>query len=68
MPIASLILALIQAAPGAISEITALYGTLKGVISNKDQASIDAALAAAQSSDAAATAAADAALEQAAQH
>ncbi len=66
--LAPLILSLIQAAPGAINEITALYGTLKGVISPKDQSAIDAALVAAQSSDAQATAAADAALAQAAQN
>lgn len=63
-----LILSLIQAAPGAITEITALYNAVKGVISNKDQATIDAALTAAQSSDAVATATADAALDVAAQN
>lgn len=60
--IAPLILSLIQAAPGAISEITALYSAVKGVISTKDQATIDSALAVAQSGDAQATATADAAL------
>lgn len=66
--LAPLILSLIQAAPGAISEITALYSAVKGVISTKDQATIDSALAAAQSSDATATAAADIALTAAAQN
>lgn len=64
--LAPLILSLIQAAPGAISEITALYGAVKGVISTKDQATIDSSLAAVQSGDAQATMTADAALEKAA--
>ena len=66
MPIAELILGLIQAAPGAISEITALYHAVKTDLSSSDQATIDAALVAAQQSDAAATARADAALAAAA--
>lgn len=61
-----LILQLIQVAPGAITEIQALYSAVKGVISTKDQATIDSALAAAQSGDAQATAAADSALTAAA--
>lgn len=66
--LAPLILSLIQAAPGAISEITALYSAVKGVISTKDQATIDSALATAQFSDATATATADIALAAAAQN
>lgn len=64
--IVSSILSLIQYAPAAISEITALYEAIKSDISETDQATIDAALAAAQQSDAAATAAADTALDNAA--
>ena len=60
------ILGLIQYAPQAISEITALYGAVKADLSETDQAKIDAALANAQAQDAAATAAADAALDAAA--
>ena len=60
--IATAILALIANAPQAISEVTSLYNAVKSDLSDTDQASIDAALAAAQSDDAAATAAADAAL------
>lgn len=65
--IAPLILSLLQAAPGAITEITALYTAIKGDLSTEDQATIDSALAAAQSGDAQATAAADVALDQSAQ-
>ena len=60
------ILSLIQYAPAAISEITTLYEAIKGDISATDQATIDAALAAAQQNDAEATLKADAALDQAA--
>lgn len=56
------LLSLIQYAPQAIGEITTLYNSLKGDLSATDQATIDAALLAAQSDDATATAAADAAL------
>lgn len=59
------ILGLIQYAPQAISEITALYNAVKSDLSATDQAQIDAALAGAQSQDAQATAAADAALSAA---
>lgn len=61
-PIVSSILALIQYAPAAISEITTLYNAVKADLSSDDQTTIDAALASAQSSDAAATETADAAL------
>lgn len=60
------ILALIQNAPTAITEITALYGAVKTSLSSDDQATIDAALASAQASDLAATNTADAALTAAA--
>lgn len=65
--IALSILSLLQYAPQAITEITAVYNAVKGDLSATDQATIDAALAAAQIGDAQATAAADAALSQAAQ-
>lgn len=64
--LAPLILTLIQAAPGAITEITALYTAVKGDLSTEDQATIDSALAAAQGGDAQATATADSALDEAA--
>lgn len=60
------ILALIQNAPAAINEISNLYAAVKGNMSASDQATIDAALAAAQRNDANATAQADAALDAAA--
>ncbi len=63
--IVSALLTMIQYAPGAISEITALYNVVKADISSDDQVSIDNALTAAQASDAAATAQADAALDAA---
>ena len=63
--IALSLLSLIQYAPGAIAEITALYNAVKGDLSATDQATIDAALTAAQTADAQATAAADIALDQA---
>lgn len=61
-PIVVSILSLIQYAPQAITEIMALYNTVKADISSDDQVTIDNALAAAQASDAAATKAADDAL------
>lgn len=64
--IALSILSLLQYAPSAIAEITAVYNAVKGDLSATDQATIDAALAAAKSADATSTAQADAALEQAA--
>jgi len=65
MGITEAILALIQFAPAAINEVTAVYNAIKGDLSTTDQAQIDAALANAQASDAAATAAADKALDDA---
>lgn len=65
MGIAEAILALIQFAPAAISEVTAVYNAVKGDLSATDQATIDQALANAQSADAAATKAADDALDAA---
>lgn len=65
MTAAQLIIALISALPQAIPEITNLYNAVKGTLSTNDQATIDAALAAAQTSDGQATAAADAALDAA---
>lgn len=59
------ILALLQYAPAAITEITAVYNAVKGDLSATDQATIDQALAEAQTADAAATAAADTALDDA---
>ena len=64
-PILSSILTLIQYAPAAITEITALYNSIKGDLSASDQTTIDEALAAAQAADAAATATADDALDTA---
>jgi hypothetical protein len=66
MPIATAILAIIQNAPFLINEAKTLYEAVKGDLSATDISNIDAALKAAQDSDAAATAAADAALDQAA--
>lgn len=65
--IVTAILGLIQYAPQAISEVTALYNAVKADISETDQATIDAALLAAQQGDATATAQADAALDAASQ-
>lgn len=64
--IALSILSLLQYAPQAISEITAVYNAVKGDLSATDIADIDAALAAAQQADLAATQKADDALEAAA--
>ncbi len=66
MGIAEAILALIQFAPAAISEITAVYNAVKGDLSQTDQIAIDNALTQAQAADAQATAKADSALDQAA--
>lgn len=66
MPIAEIILTLIQAAPKAINEVMALYSAVKTDLSETDQAKIDTALADAIAQDAAATAAADLALSEAA--
>ncbi len=67
MPTAVLsILSLLQYAPQAINEITALYNAIKGTFSDSDQATIDKALADAIASDAASTAKADVALDEAA--
>lgn len=66
-PIVTSILALISAAPAAISQIMTLYEAVKSDISSDDQATIDEALAAAQSSDASATVQADIALDAASQ-
>lgn len=59
------LLGLIQYAPQAITEITAVYNAVKGDLSATDQATIDSALAAAIANDAAATSAADQALSDA---
>lgn len=59
------LLGLIQYAPQAITEIQAVYAAIKGDLSATDQATIDAALAAAIASDAQATASADQALSDA---
>jgi hypothetical protein len=64
--IALSILSLLQYAPQAINEIMAVYAAVKGDLSATDQATIDAALLAAQNADTQATASADAALDTAA--
>lgn len=64
--IALSLLSLLQYAPQAIAEITAVYNAIKGDLSATDQATIDAALANAIAQDAQATAAADQALDAAA--
>lgn len=67
MPTAALsILSLLQYAPQAISEISALYNAIRHTFTDSDQADIDKALADAQAADAQATAAANAALDAAA--
>lgn len=63
--IALSLLSLLQYAPSAITEITAVYNAVKGDLSATDQATIDAALAAAIANDAQATAAANQALSDA---
>lgn len=64
--IALSLLSLLQYAPQAIAEITAVYNAVKGDLSATDQQTIDSALANAIAQDAAATNAADQALDQAA--
>lgn len=66
MPIATAILALLQYAPSAISEITTLYNAIKRDLSATEIDQIDAALKAAQDADWAATQKADSALSDAA--
>lgn len=63
--IALSLLSLLQYAPSALAEITAVYNAVKGDLSATDQATIDAALAAAIANDAQATAAAGQALSDA---
>lgn len=63
--IALSLLSLLQYAPSAITEITAVYNAVKGDLSATDQATIDAALAAAIANDMQATASADQALSDA---
>lgn len=65
MPIATALLALIQYAPSAISEVRAVYAAIKGDLSETDIAQIDAALKTAEDTDALATMAADVALDAA---
>lgn len=61
------ILGLLQYAPQAITEITAVYNAVKSDLSATDQAQIDSALAAAIQADKTATDAADTALTAASQ-
>lgn len=61
----ALILQLIAAFPQALTEITQLWAAIKGTFGATDQATIDKALADAQSGDAVSTAAADASLDAA---
>lgn len=63
--LAEALIAIIQYAPQAINEATALYHAVKADLSETDQAQIDSALLAAQDDDAEATKAADAALDEA---
>lgn len=63
--IALSLLSLLQYAPSAITEITAVYNAVKSDLSATDQATIDAALAASIANDAQATASADQALSDA---
>lgn len=63
--IALSLLSLLQYAPQAISEITAIYNAVKGDLSATDQATIDTALKAAQDADVIATTNADKALDDA---
>lgn len=64
-PIATAILAFIQAAPTLWNEGFTLYNAVKNDLSATDQDAVEAALESAQTSDAAATAAADQALDTA---
>lgn len=66
MGIAEALIAILASAPQLINEATVLYSAIKHGLSAEDQATIDAALAAAKLSDLAATARADDALEAAA--
>ncbi len=65
MGIAEALVAILANAPTLVNEATVLYNAVKGSLSSDDQATVDAALAAAIESDAAATAKADAALDAA---
>lgn len=65
MGIAEALVAILTNAPFLIKEATVLYNSVRGSLSSSDQATVDAALAAAQASDWAATAKADDALEAA---
>lgn len=67
MPPVAALLGLLAYAPQAITEITALYESLKHTFTPSDQATIDKALADARAADAEATAKADAALSEAAE-
>lgn len=66
MGIAEAIIAILTNAPALINEATVLYNAVKSSLSSDDQATVDAALAAAKASDWAATQRADEALEAAA--
>lgn len=66
MPPVSMLLGLLAYAPQAITQISELYKAIRGTFSPSDQATIDAALAAAIQADAASTAKAVAALDAAA--
>lgn len=57
--IAQALLSILAQAPAVASEVETIYGEIKSELSASSQSDIDAALAAAQKSDAAATAAAD---------
>ncbi len=65
MGIAEALVAILANAPALVNEATVLYNAVKGSLSSDDQATVDAALAAAIESDSAATAKADAALDAA---
>jgi hypothetical protein len=58
-PIVTLLLQLIPLVPTALTQVVALYDEIKATLSPSDQATIEAALAQAQTADAAATAQAD---------
>lgn len=60
------LISLLQYAPSAINEISALYAAIRDTFSPSDQETIDEALAAAIAADAAATKAAGEALDAAA--
>lgn len=66
MGIAEALIAILTNAPALINEATVLYNAVKGSLSSDDMATVDAALAAAKTSDLAATKRADDALEAAA--